>query len=306
MTQRVKRRRLSYEKRHNLSGYLFTLPFIIGFFAFFAYPMVYSLVLSFSNVVSGPEGLSTSLAGLVNYRHALLVDVDLIPMLLRTVVGTAVNLPVVLAFSLFLAKIINRKSVFRPFFAAAFFLPLIIGSGVVMETILGQNMDSQALGYVGANNSEQTSIIALQGIQMSSRLWDFFGPELSESIQTVLDYISNSLWTSGIQTIIFLGALQSVPESYYEASYCDGATEWEKFWLITLPLITPTILLNTVYSLIDSFMRSDNEIMKYTLKLINDIRLGYGSAVSWIYFLMIGLLIGLIFLLFRRRVYHAN
>ena len=297
------KRKSSYQKRFNRSGYWFTLPWIIGFAAFFAFPILFSLFLSFSNVKPNFE---LQLTGFGNYRQALFVDVDFVPMLLRSVVGTLTNLPIVLAFSLFLAKVINRKSIFRPFFSAAFFLPLLIGTGVVMQTILGQNIGQQALGYVGANNT-QSSIIAIQGIQLSSRIWDFFGPDISKTIQGVLDQISNSLWTSGIQTIIFLGALQAVPDSYYEASYCDGATEWEKFWLITLPIITPTVILNAVYTLIDSFIKSDNEMIQYILNNSFDgMRFGYGSAASWIYFIVIGAVVGLLFLILRKKIYYES
>jgi ABC-type sugar transport system permease subunit len=299
----INERRQSISKLHRRMGWLFVLPWIIGFFAFFLYPMIYSLVISFSNVSTE---FSISFAGLKNYDQALLREVNFIPLLINSIGDTMFNLPIVLVFSLFLAIMINRKSILRPFFSSAFFLPILIGTGVVMETILGTNIDRNIAASVNATQLGQSGFLNLQGISMTGQLNSLLGQQLAGLIQNILDKISAALWISGIQTIIFIGALQSIPVSYYEAAYCDGATEWEKFWMITLPMITPTILLNIIYTLIESFTNGNNKLVRYILDVtFKGSRLAYGSAVSWIYFIVIGFFIGIVFFFMRNRIYKA-
>jgi ABC-type sugar transport system permease subunit len=297
---------LTMEKKHNLKGLIFVTPFILGFLMFFAYPMVSSLILSFSNIVN-VETFRMKFTGLANYETALLVDTDFIPKLISSTWTTLINLVVILVFSLFMAVILNRKIAAKGFFRAAFFLPLIIGAGFVLDTILGRNMDANFQIMAGARSLNSGGLMSLQGIVISENLALLLGPEFAQIIQNALNVLSNALWISGVQTIIFLGALQSIPTSYYEAGFVDGATEWDKFWLITLPLVTPTILLNAVYTLIDSFTNIDNEVIRYTIdSAFNNFRYGFGSAMSWIYFIAISVVIGLVFLLFRKSIYYAN
>lgn len=300
----MKRRTMGFEKKHNYKGYIFVFPWIIGFFAFFLYPMIFSLRLSFSNI--NITMFTMSWVGVEHYFTALTRDTEFIPMLVQSCVDTLFNLPVIITFSIFMAMMLNRRLVARSFFRVAFFLPLIIGTGYVMDTILGRNISAAWQVMAGANYSVNDGFMQLQGIVMSDNLTMVLGPELALFVQDILNRLSKALWTSGIQTIIFLGVLQSIPVSYYEAAYCDGATEWDKFWLITLPIITPAILLNTVYTLIDSFTNIDNKVIKYAVDMANTTRFGFSSAMSWIYFLVIGTMVGLIFLLTRKSIYDAN
>ena len=297
---------LTMEKKHHLKGLIFVAPFILGFIMFFAYPMVSSLILSFSNIVN-VETFRMKFTGLTNYETALLVDTDFIPKLISSTWTTMINLVVILVFSLFMAVILNRKIVAKGFFRSAFFLPLIIGAGFVLDTILGRNMDANFQIMAGARALNAGGLMSLQGIVISENLALLLGPDFALIIQNALNVLSNALWISGVQTIIFLGALQSIPTSYYEAGFVDGATEWDKFWLITLPLVTPTILLNAVYTMIDSFTNIDNAVIRYTINAaFNNFRYGFGSAMSWIYFLVISVVIGLVFVIFRKSIYYAN
>lgn len=301
-----KRPFLTMEKKHNLKGLIFVTPFILGFIMFFAYPMISSLVLSFSNIVN-VETFKMKFTGITNYETALLVDTDFIPKLISSTWTTMINLVVILVFSLFMAVILNRKIVGKSFFRAAFFLPMIIGAGFVLDTILGRNMDANFQIMAGARALNTGGLMSLQGIIISENLALLLGPDFALVIQNALNVLSNALWISGVQTIIFLGALQSIPTSYYEAGFVDGATEWDKFWLITLPLVTPTILLNAVYTMIDSFTNIDNAVIRYTIDAaFNNFRYGFGSAMSWIYFLVISIVIGLVFVVFRKSIYYAN
>lgn len=302
----LKKKRLTIETKHNAKGYIFVTPFIIGFLLFFLYPMISSLILSFSTI-NNYETFNMKWVGNQNYITALFVDTEYIPKLLQSITTTLINLVIVVVFSLFMAMILNKKIVAKGFFRSAFFLPLIIGAGFVLDTILGRNMDANFQIMAGARSLNSGGLMSLQGIVISENFQLLLGPDIAKIIQNSLNAISNALWISGVQTIIFLGALQSIPVTYYEAGFVDGATEWDKFWLITLPMVTPTILLNSVYTLIDSFTNIDNTVIRYTLdSAFNNFRYGFGSAMSWIYFLVVSIVIGIVFLAFRRTIYYAD
>lgn len=302
----MKKKHFSIETKHNAKGYIFVTPFIIGFILFFVYPMISSLILSFSTI-SNYETFDMKWVGTQNYVTALLIDIEYIPKLLQSISTTLINLVIVVVFSLFMAMILNRKILAKGFFRAAFFLPLIIGAGFVLDTILGRNMDANYQIMAGARALNTGGLMSLQGIVISENLQMLLGVNFALIIQNALNVLSNALWISGVQTIIFLGALQSIPTTYYEAGFVDGATEWDKFWLITLPMVTPTILLNAVYTLIDSFTNIDNTVIRYTLdSAFNNFRYGFGSAMSWIYFIVVSIVIGVVFLIFRKSIYYAD
>ena len=127
------------------------------------------------------------------------------------------------------------------------------------------------------------------------------------TLEEILAVVTDVLWMSGIQIVIFLGALQTIPASYYEAAYCDGASEWEKFWKITLPLTMPNILLNTVYTMIDYLSSTENEVVIYCRDLgLIDNNLTLSSAMSWVYFLASGTIILIVFLILKRFTYYAD
>lgn len=298
----------SVRQRENRMGYVFVSPWIIGFGAFFLFPMGFSLVLSFSHVTN-LQAFSLESVGWQNYINALLVDVDFTPKLLTSVLDAAIKTPIIVVFSLFIAILLDRRLPLRGLYRALFLLPVVIGSGVVMETLQG---NSATLAFSPQSASMQQTVqtvpmVDVGGIEMSDRLTMLLGEDLSAWVEIMLTYISESLWMSGIQIILFLGALQSVPEAYYEAAMCDGATGWEKFWKITLPMVTPTILIVVVYTLISFFTSSENEVMVYVVDTsFTNLELDYGSAMGWIYFVLIGAALGMVFALSRRMTFYAG
>jgi ABC-type sugar transport system permease subunit len=133
------------------------------------------------------------------------------------------------------------------------------------------------------------------------------GPVLSGYVGGIINRVSSVMWMSGIQIIIFLGALQTIPQQLYEAAVVDGASEFDKLWKITLPLTMPAILLNIVYTLIDSFTSSNNQVIAYISKVsFTDFLLTYGSALSWVYFLIIGIILAIVFAVMRRRTFYLG
>ncbi len=293
------------KRRENMLGALFCIPWLIGFLAFFVYPMFYSLTLSVSELTSSVK-MTTRFIGFGNYVNAFINDVHFLPYLAEALKDVALNTPIIVAFSLFIAVLLNRKLRLRGLYRAAFLMPIILGAGAVMKALQGSS-SYITLGSGASLASMANETVSVQELDISGRMLYFLGPTLGEYVQLGLNQISNALWQSGIQIIIFLGALQSIPESYYEAAYCDGATGWEKFWKITLPIMTPNLLLASVYTVIDSMASGNNKLITYTINTFYTLFIPtFASAMGWLYFICIALVIGAIFLLFRKSTFYMQ
>lgn len=307
MKQQYTKKR-SVRELENRMGYVFVAPWIFGFGMFFLFPLIFSLVLSFSHVAN-IQNFTLEPVGWENYLNALLVDIDFVPKLLTSMLDAVIKTPIIVVFSLFIAILLDRNIPLKGMYRALFLLPVVIGAGVVMETLQG-NSATLAFSPQSASMEQTTQAAAMVdvgSIEMSDQLTMLLGEELSALVESMLTYISESLWMSGIQIILFLGALQSVPDTYYEAAMCDGATGWEKFWKITLPMVTPTILIVVVYTLIAFFTSSENEVMVYVVDTsFTNLELDYGSAMGWIYFLLIGTALGIVFAVSRRMTFYAG
>jgi ABC-type sugar transport system permease subunit len=302
----LKKRHLTAEQKYNLEGYKFVLPWIIGFILFFAYPFFTSLILSFGKVTD-VASFKIKFVGWQNYVKAFVVDVDFVPKFLETVRNTLIDTPVILIYSLFIAILLNKDLKGKGFFRAVFFLPVLLGTGLVMKQLLGTQLDKELLQAV-TGKGETEGIQTMAGaISVPKLFTTYLSPDASKIIQNIFNRLSFILWMSGIQILIFMGGLQGVPNELYESAYCDGASNWEMFWKITLPMITPSILLNVVYTLIDSFTNVDNKLMEYTLKIaFKNMDFGFGAAMGWIFFLFIGLVVGLVFLILGRFVVYLG
>lgn len=304
----MRKPRLSMTQKENLKGYIFTAPWMIGFCLFFLYPLISSIQLAFSRVTN-VQNFTLVFNGLQNFREALLEDVEFVPALLTSLGDTVIKTPIVVVFSLFIAILLNQKLKLRGIYRALFLLPVIIGTGVVLQTLQG---NSATLAFSPQSPSMETTTtvantIDIGEIDLSERMTMLLGPSIAGGVEVVLEQISDSLWMSGIQIILFLGALQSIPDTYYEAAMCDGATAWEKFWKITLPMIMPNMLIVVVYTMISYFTSSENAVMTYvTDSSFKNLELAYGSAMGWIYFLLIGLLLVVVFGIFRRFTFYAS
>jgi ABC-type sugar transport system permease subunit len=272
------------QKREAVYGYLFFFPWIIGFLIFTAYVVYYALSLSINTVVIAPEGIQKTYVGLQYYYEVLFVDTEFVEILLRMVGYILLATPIILVMSLIIAILLNQKFFGRTFFRAIFFLPVIIMSGPVM---------AELLDGPGAMSIESSDV-----------LYQIIGtmPEsVSTPVITVLDNFVFILWMSGVQIILFLAILQKIDPSLYEASAIDGATPWEQFWKITLPFVRPVILLNAIYTVVDLANSPNNEISdKIELHMFEQGRqYSFSSAMSWIYFVVVMVLLLVAFLIFN-------
>ena len=287
------KKRLNMQQRQNIEAFIFISPWLLGSVFFFFKPMLQSVKLSFSKVVR-LNGFVMEWAGLANYEKAFLWDINFIPMFLNVVRDTLINTPITLVFSLFIAMLINRPMKLRGFFRTVFFLPVLLGSGFVMKQLLGLGVGSEAMSVAN-------------GIIMPESIAMYLGPTFTNVVTIFLDRITIILWKSGVQIILFLAGLQGISISLYEAARCDGATEWEMFWKITLPMISPVILLNFIYSLIDSFTDANNPIVDYILSAsFAKNQFEYGAAMGWIYFIFIFIVCMSVFAIMKKRVFNIG
>ena len=203
-------------------------------------------------------------------------------MLLSTVSTMLIDTPMILIFSLITAVILNRSFKLRSFFRLVFFLPVLLGTGYIMSQLLGQNVQSGSMEIA-------------RGMLLPANVQQYLGSTLTRYITDFFNRITLIMWNSGVQIVLFLSGLQGISPSLYEASRIDGASEWEIFWKITLPMTTPILLLNAVYTVI-SFAFEDNDLLNYIVSQgFEKNKFEYSSAMSWIYFSVVLILLGVIF-----------
>lgn len=295
----MKRKQLSLATKSAWTAQVFILPFYLGFLFFFLSPLIESLQMSFSNVSIDPSaGYQLTSVGFDNYRIAFLEDPTFTTNLTSSFSAMAWKVPVIIVLSLFLAIIINQKFHGRVLVRAIFFLPVIFASGVALSMINSDSIASSALTGSVVTAGEITQTSALDNLLLNAG----FSSDVIKIATKIADNLFSMVWRSGIQMIIFLAGLQSIPSTLYEASSIEGATAWEDFWKITLPMLTPTILINLVYTIIDNFTDANNNIMMQVTNLMakSVSKTGLASAFAWIYFLFIGLILLLVMLIFNK------
>lgn len=267
---------LHIKRNHSTSlyGWLFIGPWLIGFLAFLAYPLLYSFWMSFRELQSIGT-MQTTWRGVANFVEAFVLDVRFVPILLTSLRNCIVDTPLTLVFSLGIAMLVERDIVGKDVFRWILFLPVVIGSGMVIERLFGLGV-----GW-------QTSVLATEGVAE----WMVFalGPDVADAVFGLLQRISFVLWRSGVQILIFIAGLQGLPKGLYEAARCDGASEWVIFWKITLPMISPVLWLNAVYTIVEGFTDVFNPMLEYIRQtgFHGQLRMGYASALGWIYFVAI-------------------
>jgi ABC-type sugar transport system permease subunit len=293
----VKRKgRLSFAGRQAWTGRLFVLPFYIGFAAFFAVPLFQSLMFVFQQITPRVGGYESEFVGLANLEHIFTVDLNYYTNLITTTVQVLWQVPVVLIASVFIALLLNTRFKGRTFVRAVFFLPVIIVTGAVINIM---QADSTAAAALSGN------VAAAGQIQYTSGIEDFlFQLGLPWNITMRMVLIANSmynvLWMTGVQVILLLAGLQSISPALYEASAIEGATAWENFFKITLPMLVPIIAVTTVYTIVDSFMDSNNSVMNQVLHNATAGRFTLAASMAWVYLIIISVILALVFLLFAR------
>ncbi|MBQ7934940.1 MAG: ABC transporter permease subunit [Clostridia bacterium] len=290
--KKKRRRGISYESRQSFTGFMFVLPWFLGFLLFFAAPCFQSLRFSFSKVAVFNQFACTPV-GFSNFKEILASEATFAQALVSTLEDLAVNVPVVLIFSLFVAVLLNRKFPGRGLVRGIFFLPVIVTTGVVMSTF---SMSDSDAAFSGNMNSG----ILFEVTDASQFLYSLgLNETITDYMSMVADRIFDVVWDSGVQILLFLAALQGISPQLYEASSVEGATAWETFWLITFPNVAPIILVNIVYTIVNTYNDTENKVLQQIETLMTvTFNFGGAAAASWTFFLIILALLGLIFLVY--------
>lgn len=255
----MKKSRLSFARRRMLNGYLFILPWLVGFLCFYVRSLFMTVQFSLSELtmdtVNG--GYMLEWVGLDNYIYAFTVHGTFKQILTTSVMDMVIDVPLIIFFSLFMALLLNKKFKGRTIVRAIFFLPVILNAEAIVEAIEMATM--MVAGGVSASAAEMTAETA--GMGMSYYI-DLFGnlmipKQLLEYIVGAVDRITGIISASGVQIVIFIAALQSIPSSMYEVAKIEGATGYETFWKVTFPMVMPHIITNVVYTVVDSFVDSE-------------------------------------------------
>ncbi len=299
----AKKKPLPYERRKQLYGYGFISLWLVGTVLFFLMPLVRSLWFSFNNVGIDINRTVLTWNGLGNYDDIINKDPKYLALLKDTLIETAWKTPLILIFSLFIAVMLNQKFRGRTLARAVFFMPAIIATGPVYKIISG-DMDS-------TGNTQAAQFSTLFSTDLIGSLLQFLGiygisDRMSGLISGIADNIFGIVWSSGIQILLFLGALQNIPPSAKEAAQIEGATAWEFFWKITLPYVSPFILANLIFTVIDSFTSPTNAVMERILSVKEELKFGAASAMAWGYFIIIAIAIGLLTFIVNKFIYYEN
>ena len=288
--KKKKRKNVSLDKKKARAGWFFVAPFVIGFILIYLPIVANSIQLTFSRtktILGG--GQQIIWVGLDNYRTALFTDPDFVQTLTGGLRQLVIDIPAIVIFSLFIAVLLNQKMVGRAAFRAIFFVPVILATGLIADidasNTLNEYMQDNSSINTGANMQSANDIISAADI---TRLFDTMrvGTGMVDTIVQLVNDVYNIVNRSGVQMLIFLAGLQSISPAIYESCSIDGATGWETFWKITFPMISPMILVNAIYTVIDSFTSADNTVMTYISNYYNT-SMVVSSAMAWIYFLIV-------------------
>ena len=292
-------KKLSVKQKNSITGILFVLPFLLGIFTVFGVALGESLWYSLQKFVMFDGIAKPEFTGIDNFRTALFVNPTFLRTIFDTVVEMLLNLPIILIFSFFAANLLNQKFKGRALARAIFFFPVVSTIGIIATLSSGDLLMGQMMPGGGGGDTSVAGQV--RNLMFSTNI----NPTILNYLFGAVDRIYTIVNMSGVQILIALAGLQAIPFSLYESSEIDGATSWEKFWKITFPMMGPMLILNAVYTIIDLLTRTDNDLMAQIRGTVFQAgQTGLGSAMSWIYFAVITLMLAIIILPASKKVFY--
>jgi len=289
------------KKKNSKYGYVFTSPLMIGFFLVFIVILFNSALYSFNSVDTSRNLLTP--VGLDNYNYALRID----PTYARSVLNQAAqllpNLFITIIFSMVIANILNQKMRSRAFFRAVFFVPVILATGIIAYAdVSNYLMDTMKTGSIDVGDvSGQGGFFAGMNVMRSILGSVSNNQDIAAFISSASSGVYNVITKSGVQILLFLASIQSISPSIYEAATIEGASSWECFWKVTFPMLTPAIIVNSLYTIIDALVNADNPIMTSIYnRAFGAASFGIAGAMAWFYFAVVVLYVGASYLLLIR------
>ncbi|MFD0714246.1 carbohydrate ABC transporter permease [Paenibacillus sp. GCM10027626] len=285
----MKIRTLSLERKKAWLGVLFLTPWLFGFIFLLVIPLYQSIRFSLNKVTIEPAGYKLQFVGWDNFNHVFFVDPWFIRTLTNSVLDMVLNVPLIIFFSLFTASLLTQKFKGRMLARAVIFLPVVLASGAIATLDSGNYLASMigaASSEIGGNYAGGVQNIDIRPLLIQSGM----NMQIVGYLTSAVDRIYQIVSASGVQILIFLAALQSISPALYEAARIEGATGYEVFWKITFPMMTPFLLTNTIYSIIDSFYH--NQVTEQIRSVaFNQLNFGVSSAMAWVYFFVISVIL---------------
>ncbi|MCL2360263.1 MAG: sugar ABC transporter permease [Defluviitaleaceae bacterium] len=277
---------MKIETRNKLTGFSFIALWLIGFLLFWAFPLIFSFVMSLNHITIQTDRLLFEFVGFHQYHRALFMDAEIPNVSFLFIAQSLIIVPVIVVFALIMALMLNTKFPGRGVFRAIFFLPVVLTSGNLINEL---------------TNQEQGTLSFLQSTTVTNLVMTL-PATWALAVTNVLNSFLMVLWYSGVQMLILIAGMQSINPSVYEAAKIDGANDWASLWLITLPGITPFIFISVVYTIVDQFTAPFNPILEVILHHFMEPATGYGyaTAIAWLYFLLILIILGFVTLIFRK------
>lgn len=274
------------------SGYLFVSHWVLGLIIFFMVPTISSIVYAFSNISILETGFSLRFVGLANFNEALFENPDYMTNIRDSIGSMLYSLPMVVALSLILAVLLNQRYPGRTFFRIVFFLPVIIASSVIVRLLTDPSVNASVFSISTDGQGFMNYEEILANLELPSQITGLLVFFLTNAV--------NLTWNCGVQTILFLAGLQSIPASLYEVSKIEGANKWEEFWKITIPMLRHVLSLVIIYTMISLFTSANNSIMTTAVKLMSGRDYGVASAMLWFYFIIVLIAISFALAIYNR------
>ena len=291
--------KLSYERKKSYYGYLFISVWLIGFILLFLIPFISSGRYSLSEGSIQPGQVGMKPVGLKNYIELFTKNAEFLPAFTKTITSVIAKMPLILIFSIFIAVILNQNFHGRALARAIFFLPVIISGGIAIEIMNGNFFLGLISGGDRASAMFETQSVG--NILLSAGL----SPSTVDYIQGTVDSVFQLAWNSGIQILIFLAGLQSIPGSMYEVAQVEGSNGWITFWKVTMPMLAPMLIVNVFYTLVDNMISYSNEMFRLIDTYTNNLYFDEAAAMAIINFIVIMLMVLLIYLFGNRRIHYA-
>ena len=291
-----KKKHKGIESLKSTYGRLFVLHWEIGLILFFVMPLFQSFYYAFCDVSFAGGEYHFDFAGMKNFDYAWNKNASFTNNVSESLLSIVGSLPVIVIISLILALLLNQKFRGRLFFRGLYFLPVIIASGVVIELLFKTTTGD--LSSSGVSDTFASNMIQVDDIMA----WLSLPTEIGAYFGGLLNDIFNLVWNCGIQIVLFISGMQSIPDSLYEVSKVEGATKWEEFWFITLPMLSRTLILVIIFTIVELVTAKDNVVMSQAYTLMKGAATSYGtaSAMLWIYFIIVGAFMAILMLVFSK------
>ncbi len=294
---KLNRKKRGFERKKALYGFTFCIPWLIGMISFFVIPLFKSIWYTFCDVQFGlMGGIETDFLGIENLKYVMKQDPYYSLNLGESISTFAFSFPIIIILSLFFAVLLNQKFKGRMFVRGIFFLPVIIATGVVMENLTSSVSGQPAMQQIGSAGG-----YAVSAVDFNEILGNL---DIPESLITLIsDYIGkvfNIVWKTGIQTVLFLSGLQTIPDQHYEVSRIEGATKWEEFWFVTIPSLKNIILLVMMFTMVDLFVTVESPVVNQAFEWINSMSYGLSSAALWAYMAIAMAISGVVLVVYKK------